>query len=228
MTPVVNGLADKYETMVEFRSLNAGLGDGQSVFNSYRLPGHSSYIILKPDGEELWRGFGPQTADVLENAIAEAIATFQASALDSVAQETAIQPVPTLEPFVPSDSQPTNVPVPTLNPQAVSLGEQLYAQHCSACHGSNLEGQPDWKNRLPDGSYPAPPHDSSGHTWHHTDALLLEIIAEGGNPVLGATMQGFADVIDEQEMLAVLEFIKSSWGQEERELQWSVTSQSAQ
>jgi len=50
MTPVVNGLADKYETMVEFRSLNAGLGDGQSVFNSYRLPGHSSYIILKPYG----------------------------------------------------------------------------------------------------------------------------------------------------------------------------------
>lgn len=228
MTPVVNGLADEYGAQIEFRSLNAGIGDGQSAFNNYRLPGHPSYIILNPDGEELWRSFGPQTQDVLENAIEVAIATFQATALGSVAQESAAQPVPTLEPFVPSDVAPTNAPVPTLYPQLVLSGEQLYQQYCSACHGINLEGQPNWQNRLPDGSFPAPPHDSSGHTWHHTDALLLEIIAEGGNPALGATMQGFADVIDEQGRLAVLEFIKSRWGQEERELQWSVTSRNTQ
>jgi len=217
MTPVVNGLGDEFMDKVEFRSLNAGFSEGQSAFNSYGLRGHPSYIILNPDGDVLWRGFGTQARVILVNALEEAIL-----------QETSVEILPTLEPFTAPQDESSASPAPTLNAQRVSLGEQLYQQHCSACHGSNLEGQPNWQNRFPDGSYPAPPHDSSGHTWHHPDALLLEIIAEGGNPALGATMPGFAEVIDEQEQLAVLEFIKSRWGQEERELQWSITSRSAE
>lgn len=225
MTPVVNGLADEYETKVEFRSLNAGFGEGQSAFNSYGLCGHPSYIILNPDGDVLWRGFGPQAREILVSALEDAIATYNGPL---VLQETVVEFLPTLEPFAAAQDESSASPVPTLNPQLVARGEQLYQQQCSACHGINLEGQPDWKNRLPDGSYPAPPHDSSGHTWHHSDAVLLEIIAEGGDPAFGATMQGFAEVINEQEMLAVLEFIKSRWGPEERELQWSITSRDAQ
>ena len=66
-------------------------------------------------------------------------------------------------------------PVPTLDPDKIVLGEALYAQHCAACHGPNLEGDPNWKTPLPDGSLLPPPHDGRGHTWHHSDALLIEI-----------------------------------------------------
>ena len=59
------------------------------------------------------------------------------------------------------------------NPRQVALGKQIYDQHCGRCHGANLEGQPNWRTRKPDGRMPAPPHDASGHTWEHTDAQLF-------------------------------------------------------
>jgi mono/diheme cytochrome c family protein len=56
----------------------------------------------------------------------------------------------------------------------------------------------------------------------------MEIIAEGSNPAFGGTMQGFGELLDEADRWAVLEFIKSSWGPDEREIQWRVTSNDAQ
>ena len=115
-------------------------------------------------------------------------------------------------------------PVPTLNPDRVAQGEQLYAQHCASCHGANLEGAPDWKKSLEDGSLPPPPHDSSGHTWHHPDSLLLTIIAKGGQAVYdNAKMPAFGDKLTEDEITAILDFIKSKWGKDEREFQWWIT-----
>ena len=113
-------------------------------------------------------------------------------------------------------------PVPTLNPALVAQGEELYAQYCANCHGADLEGQSDWKQAGPDGKLLPPPHDSSGHTWHHADDLLLAIIANGGDPAY-STMPVFMDVLSDAEMRAVLTFIKTSWGQEEREFQWWIT-----
>ncbi|MFD1912618.1 MULTISPECIES: c-type cytochrome [Paracoccaceae] len=54
-------------------------------------------------------------------------------------------------------------------------GQQLYADNCASCHGASLEGQPDWRRRLDTGRMPAPPHDDSGHTWHHSDRMLFQI-----------------------------------------------------
>src|SRR5262245_18089485 len=65
-------------------------------------------------------------------------------------------------------------PLPTLVSERVTAGQAVYAQFCASCHGSNLEGKPDWKVPLANGSLPPPPHDSTGHTWHHPDELLLE------------------------------------------------------
>src|SRR5205807_2276140 len=45
----------------------------------------------------------------------------------------------------------------------VARGKAIYAEHCAACHGANLEGQANWRSRLPNGRLPAPPHDASGH-----------------------------------------------------------------
>lgn len=115
-------------------------------------------------------------------------------------------------------------PIPTLNSEWVTQGAAAYSQQCAACHGVNLEGAPDWKQSLPDGTFPPPPHDASGHTWHHPDSLLLTIIAEGGDPAYNSKMPAFRDKLTEKEQRAVLEFIKSKWGADEREFQWWMTA----
>lgn len=111
-------------------------------------------------------------------------------------------------------------PLPALDPEKVAQGEILYGQYCANCHGANLEGAPDWRQRLPDGSLPPPPHDSSGHTWHHADELLISITENGGNPADDSKMPAFGDQLGREEIAAILDFIKSKWGREEREFQW--------
>lgn len=130
----------------------------------------------------------------------------------------------------PSPSSPVVIndtavpPVPTLAPDRVARGAMLYAQSCARCHRANLEGAPDWKKSLPDASLPPPPHDRSGHTWHHPDTLLLDIIANGGDPAFNSKMPAFKDKLSEEEMRAILAFIKSKWGKDEREFQWWMTA----
>lgn len=111
------------------------------------------------------------------------------------------------------------------------MGERLYAQHCAECHGVDLQGQADWKKPLPNGKYPAPPHDDSGHTWHHGDELLLAVIANGGDGAGNmehGDMPAFKDKLSEQDMHTVLVFLKSRWAPEHREYQWRMTVQEAQ
>jgi hypothetical protein len=70
-------------------------------------------------------------------------------------------------------------------PGQIALGRAVYDAHCAACHGAELEGQPDWRTPLPSGRLPAPPHDASGHTWHHPDAVLFRIVRDGAAAVVG-------------------------------------------
>lgn len=98
----------------------------------------------------------------------------------------------------------------------VALGEAVYRQHCASCHGARLEGQPDWRTRKPNGRLPAPPHDEAGHTWHHSDPQLFGLTKIGLKPPLApagydSDMPGFADILTDREIWAVLAFIKSTW-----------------
>ncbi|HEX9182163.1 MAG TPA: cytochrome c [Burkholderiales bacterium] len=98
----------------------------------------------------------------------------------------------------------------------VALGAKVYAQHCAACHGARLEGQPDWRKRLPNGRLPAPPHDESGHTWHHPDYVLFAIARDGLVPPYApqgyaSDMPAYRGVLKDEEIWAVLAFIKSHW-----------------
>jgi len=99
--------------------------------------------------------------------------------------------------------------------EQVALGQGLYAQHCASCHGAELEGQPNWRNQLPDGRYPAPPHDATGHTWHHDDAYLFETTKQGGQATAPrgfvSGMPAFASKLSDAEIWAILGFIKSRW-----------------
>ena len=107
-----------------------------------------------------------------------------------------------------------------LDVAAVATGRQLYARHCAACHGSKLEGQPDWRERRADGRMPAPPHDASGHTRHHPDAILFGIVKEGlvpgkyAPPGYESDMPAFGGVLSDEEVRAVLAYIKSTWPQQ--------------
>ncbi|MDP3085641.1 MAG: c-type cytochrome, partial [Rubrivivax sp.] len=93
--------------------------------------------------------------------------------------------------------------------------------HCAACHGARLEGQPDWQTLGADGLLPAPPHDASGHTWHHDDALLFAIVKHGvaqaaGLPDHRSAMPAYAGVLADDEIVAVLSWIKAQWPARER------------
>lgn len=110
---------------------------------------------------------------------------------------------------------------------AIETGRALYATHCASCHGTQLEGQPDWRTPLPSGRLPAPPHDANGHTWHHSDDLLFRIVKEGTASVVGgeyeSDMPGFEDVLSDAEIRAVLAYLKSAWPERERTYQESVS-----
>ena len=110
------------------------------------------------------------------------------------------------------------------NLEHVALGKTVYDQHCASCHGNDLQGQDNWRKRGPDGKLPAPPHDDSGHTWHHPDKVLFEIVKKGMVPPYApenyqTNMQGWGDQLTDEQIWAVLAFIKSRWSDESRRVQ---------
>lgn len=113
------------------------------------------------------------------------------------------------------------------DPEQVALGREIYALECASCHGANLEGQPNWRQRKPDGRLPAPPHDKTGHTWHHPDELLFALTKQGpralARPGYESDMPAYADKLTDAEIWAVLAYIKSRWPKEIRERQEAIT-----
>jgi len=109
--------------------------------------------------------------------------------------------------------------------QKVSLGKKVYAQNCAVCHGANLEGQPNWKQPGPDGRLPAPPHNESGHTWHHPDSYLIHVVKEGLTPGVDkpigyeSNMPAFGKTLSDSDVIAVLTYIKSTWSIDYQEWQ---------
>jgi len=109
----------------------------------------------------------------------------------------------------------------------IALGQELYAANCASCHGADLEGQPDWKRRLDSGRMPAPPHDESGHTWHHTDQALFTITKLGVGAIVPgyeSDMPAFGEVLSDAEIAAALAYIKSTWPERQRAFQANVTA----
>lgn len=120
--------------------------------------------------------------------------------------------------------------LPTIDAEQAARGRAAYASNCSQCHGDRAEGDPNWREAQPDGTYLPPPHDSTGHTWHHSDQLLFRIIKEGGQAVYGSgeltsRMPPFGDLLTDEEIEAVIAYFKTLWGPKERDFQASVTEQ---
>lgn len=106
--------------------------------------------------------------------------------------------------------------------EKVALGQQVYTANCASCHGAELQGQAeDWRSPGPDGLMPAPPHDETGHTWHHPDELLFKItklgVAEAANlKDYTSAMPAYEAILSDEEIVAVLSYIKSTWPDEIR------------
>ncbi|HCI03110.1 MAG: cytochrome C [Oceanospirillaceae bacterium] len=101
--------------------------------------------------------------------------------------------------------------------ELVLLGKDVYAQQCAACHGANLEGQANWRQRDNKGYMPAPPHDANGHTWHHPDEYLFSVTKYGIEETLGReypnNMPAYETHLTDKQIVAVLSYIKSTWSE---------------
>lgn len=111
-----------------------------------------------------------------------------------------------------------------LSSEDLELGKIVYAENCASCHGENLEGEENWQQRNADGTFKAPPHDEDGHTWHHNDEYLLNRIRYGTleldpNMQAQSNMPAYDDMLSDEEIDAVLGYIKSTWSPRVHELQ---------
>ena len=113
---------------------------------------------------------------------------------------------------------------PPPDPEVVAVGEQVYRLNCASCHGAAGEGQPEWETPNAAGELPAPPHDSTGHTWKHSDAMLYRIISQGWrdpfNRTERLTMPAYGGVLSPLEIRAVVAYLRTLWTDEQRRFQW--------
>lgn len=101
-------------------------------------------------------------------------------------------------------SGPKNIP-------EVMRGRTVFKTNCQTCHGEKGIGQVEnWREVLPNGKYPAPPLNGTGHTWHHSGTALLKTINTGGIAI-GGTMPPFKEVLSDKDKRAVLSYIESLW-----------------
>ncbi len=115
----------------------------------------------------------------------------------------------------------TNNRIDIADAAQVEQGRALYGDHCAKCHGIALQGEPDWQTRKSNGELPAPPHDASGHTWHHSDEQLFALVKHGMSrfapPGYKTAMPSYVGVLSDVEIRAVLAYMESTWPAEIRE-----------
>lgn len=114
----------------------------------------------------------------------------------------------------PEDTSPSpqpGTPSPNGSGPLLSKGEKLYVANCQVCHG-------DRQGSGATGG--APPHNEIGHTWHHPDAQLRDWILNGKFP---GAMPAFKDKLSEDQVDAILAYIKTWWTEEQRESQADVS-----
>jgi len=107
------------------------------------------------------------------------------------------------------DSAPDGQQMPWYSTAQTKTGKALF--DCAQCHGLQAQGLvANWQRRLTDGSYPPPPLNGTAHAWHQALPLLLQIVQEGG-AIYAGKIPGFAEVLNKQEQLAVVDYFQSFW-----------------
>jgi mono/diheme cytochrome c family protein len=109
-----------------------------------------------------------------------------------------------------SSSSTGQMPARNQDKAVLALGEKVYIQHCGKCHGNQGEGATDWRKTGPNGRYPPPPLNGSGHAWHHSRDVLRNVILEGSEPGQG-DMPAWKGTLSEAETEAVITWFQSTW-----------------
>ena len=108
------------------------------------------------------------------------------------------------------------------DPVYVKMGEKVYLEQCASCHGVNLEGQNGWQDTMVNGMSLAPPHDKSGHTWHHPDEMLFNLTKYGFKAMINdnykVSMPVYDGILSDEEIIASLSYTKSTWPEEVAEI----------
>lgn len=86
-----------------------------------------------------------------------------------------------------------------------AMGKPIYGTRCASCHGDA---------QTPPPLAAAPPHTDQGHTWHHQDRLLVEWILDG--VPLATLMPKWRGTLTEEEVRAVVAYLKTFWSDEIR------------
>ena len=120
--------------------------------------------------------------------------------------------------FLPKDNYPVKISLHPKDDTIVSTGKEIYLKYCASCHGEQLQGQSNWRQRDAEGYLPAPPHDESGYTWHHSYTYLFLMTKYGIEKMIGKeypnNMPAYEEKLTDDEIIAVLSFIKSTWPKE--------------
>lgn len=132
---------------------------------------------------------------------------------------------------MPQASTPISVEaIPTINPDnsQLALGQRNYNTYCAHCHGYGGDGQPvetaEQTERL--GYHTVPLHNSAGHTWQHPDQLLFETIKYGvESPTNLYTMTPFGELLSDNEIFAIIDYLRLWWTDEQQAWQAQLTTQ---
>jgi mono/diheme cytochrome c family protein len=124
------------------------------------------------------------------------------------------------------DQAVSSAPVPR-------TGQEVFASTCALCHGASGQGQHNWHIANDDGTLPPPPLNGDGHTWHHADGYLYRVVSQGGKinedpllPSFKSAMPAFGDQFSHEEIISVIEYVKSLWG-DKTGLGWSIRESQA-
>lgn len=111
---------------------------------------------------------------------------------------------------VMSQPQMVESSAPVFDAGVVRRGRRLYLQHCAQCHGERAQGASNWTKPGPDGKYPAPPLNGTGHAWHHPMPALRYTIGHGTEAV-GGGMPAWGDRLTDDEIDAIIAWFQSGW-----------------
>lgn len=92
-------------------------------------------------------------------------------------------------------------------------GGKLYQENCATCHGNRAQGMPNWTKRGPDGKYPAPPLNGTGHAWHHAKPALARTIRQGTLKI-GGSMPPWGDKLSGNDIDDIIAWIILQWPDE--------------
>lgn len=113
-------------------------------------------------------------------------------------------------PPVPLDLDDERYPIRVPSGEEFQQARALYEANCAECHGFEGQGQ----QLDPNAPGMAPPHDDTGHTWHHPDQQNFATVWLGT-----ANMPAFHNRLSAEDILSILGYIKHWWGESYLETQ---------